>query len=103
MFCPKWQNRKGGFRAVFFYFPHLLCKKLVVFWLLTKLLVSLHCSIKQVPTMKTKREITMKVTDEEEELIMAIRNYCDSYPDGYPELLEYAQDIFDRMTDMPKG
>ena len=48
--------------------------------------------------MKTKREITMKVTDEEEELIMAI-----SYPDGYPELLEYAQDIFDRMTDMPKG
>lgn len=53
--------------------------------------------------MKTKREITMKVTDEEEELIMAIRNYCDSYPDGYPELLEYAQDIFNRMTDMPKG
>lgn len=53
--------------------------------------------------MKKRKEITMKVTDEEEELIRAIRNYCDSYPNGYPELLEYAQDIFDRMTDMPKG
>ncbi len=53
--------------------------------------------------MKKEREITMKVTDKEEELIKAIRNYCNSYPNGYPELLEYAQDIFDRMTDMPKG
>jgi hypothetical protein len=53
--------------------------------------------------MKTKREITIKVTSEEEELIKAIRNYCGSYPNGYPGLLEYAQDLFDRMTDMPKG
>ncbi len=52
--------------------------------------------------MKQKADITMKVTSEEEDLINAIRNYCESYPDGYPELLEYAQDIFDRMTDMPK-
>ncbi len=52
--------------------------------------------------MKQKREITMKVTPDEEDLIKAIRNYCDSYPNGYPELLDYAQDIFDRMTDMPK-
>lgn len=44
----------------------------------------------------------MKVSSDEEELIKAIRNYCDSYPNGYPELLDYAQDIFDRMTDMPK-
>lgn len=43
--------------------------------------------------MKQKADITMKVTSEEEDLINAIRNYCDSYPDGYPELLEYAQDI----------
>lgn len=52
--------------------------------------------------MKQKREITMKVTPDEEDLIKAIRNYCDSYPNGYPELLDYAQDIFERMTDMPK-
>ncbi len=53
--------------------------------------------------MKEKRKIAMKVTEEEEDLIKAIRNYCESYPDGYPKLLEYAQDIFDKMTDMPKG
>ena len=52
--------------------------------------------------MKRQTDIKMKVTSEEEELILAIRNYCDSYPDGYPELLDYAQDILDRMTDMPK-
>lgn len=52
--------------------------------------------------MKVKRDITLKVTEEEEELIKAIRNYCDSYPNGYPELLAFAQDIFDRMTYMPK-
>lgn len=44
----------------------------------------------------------MLVTLDEQELIMAIRNYCSSYPNGYPRLLEFAQDIFDRMTDMPK-
>lgn len=44
----------------------------------------------------------MEVTQEEANLIMAIRNYCNSYPNGYPNLLDYAQDIFDRMTDMPK-
>lgn len=49
-----------------------------------------------------QKTIQIKVTEEEEELIMAIRNYCDSYPDGYPDLLDYAQDIFDRMTYMPK-
>lgn len=52
--------------------------------------------------MKEKRDITIKVTSEEEDLIKAIRNYTESYPDGYPQLLEYAQDIFDRLTDMPK-
>ena len=52
--------------------------------------------------MKQERDISMKVSSDEEELIKAIRNYCDSYPNGYPELLDYAQDIFDKMTDMPK-
>ena len=42
----------------------------------------------------------MQVTSEEQDLIQAIRNYC--YPNGYPQLLIYAQDIFDRLTDMPK-
>lgn len=52
--------------------------------------------------MKEKRSITLKVTESEEELIKAIRNYCDSYPNGHPDLLIFAQDIFDRMTLMPK-
>ena len=45
---------------------------------------------------------TMKVTEEEEDLILAIRNYQKSYPFGYPQLLEYAQDVFNFMTDMPR-
>lgn len=53
--------------------------------------------------MKQKREnLKIEVTPEEQDLIAAIRNYCNSYPNGYPELLEYAQDMFDRMTDMPR-
>ncbi|MBQ9641862.1 MAG: hypothetical protein IJV06_09955 [Bacteroidaceae bacterium] len=51
----------------------------------------------------TKRDkIKMELSQEEAELIEAIRNYCNSYPNGYPELLDYAEDIFARMTDMPK-
>ena len=53
--------------------------------------------------MKGKKEtVKIEVTLEEQDLLEAIRNYCNSYPNGYPQLLEYAQDIFDRMTDMPK-
>ncbi len=52
--------------------------------------------------MKQKETIRMEVTQDEQDLIAAIRNYCNSYPNGYPELLDYAQDIFDRITDMPK-
>lgn len=52
--------------------------------------------------MKKQETVKMTITLEEQELIMAIRNYCNSYPNGYPDLLEFAQDIFDRMTDMPK-
>lgn len=48
--------------------------------------------------MKKQETIKMNVTPEEEELIKAIRNYCNSYP----ELLDYAEDLFQRMTDMPK-
>lgn len=44
--------------------------------------------------MRKRDTIKMEVTPEEEELIKAIRNYCASYPNGYPELLDYAEDIF---------
>ena len=53
-------------------------------------------------TMKEKRKFKKKLSFEEKELIESIRNYCNSYPNGYPQLLEYAQDLFDRITDMPK-
>ena len=49
--------------------------------------------------MKQRRNITMKVTPGEEELIKAIRNYIESYPNGYPQLLEYAAMLFDNLTD----
>ena len=49
-----------------------------------------------------KEMLKMEVTFEEKELIESIRNYRKSYPDGYPHLLEFAQDLFDRMTDMPR-
>ena len=49
-----------------------------------------------------KQKFKMELSFEEKELIESIRNYCNSYPNGYPQLLEYAQDLFDRITDMPK-
>ena len=60
----------------------------------------MHCSNKDIDMKQEK--IKMEVTAEEQDLIEAIRNYCNSYPNGYPRLLEYAQDIVERMTDMPK-
>lgn len=42
-----------------------------------------------------------QLTDKEEELIAAIRNYRRGYPDSYPILLYYAQQLFDELTDMP--
>ena len=60
------------------------------------------CSV-QIKNQRMKKEMfKMEVTFEEKELIESIRNYCKSYPDGYPHLLEFAQDLFDRMTDMPR-
>jgi hypothetical protein len=41
---------------------------------------------------------TLEVNEYEAELIFAIRNYVKSYPDGYPELLDYAQRLFDDLT-----
>lgn len=53
--------------------------------------------------MSKTHKILLEVAPDEEELIAAIRNYCKTYPDGYPELLIYAQRLFDIMTDMPKN
>lgn len=39
-----------------------------------------------------------ELTNEEAELIEAIRNHKRSYPNGYPQLLWYAQELFDEMT-----
>lgn len=38
---------------------------------------------------------------DEEELITAIRNYRASYPNGYPQLLWYCQQCFDKLVDLP--
>ena len=50
--------------------------------------------------MKQEKEL-MEVTHEEKELIESIRNYNKSFPDGYPELLWYAQQQFDNMLRQP--
>lgn len=39
------------------------------------------------------------VSDKEEELIAAIRNYKKSFPRGNPQLLWYAQQLFDEMIE----
>lgn len=48
-----------------------------------------------------QKQIIMAVTEDEEELLAAIRNYNKSFPDGYPELLWYAQRLFDNMLRQP--
>jgi len=50
--------------------------------------------------MKIEKEI-MEVTLEERELLEAVRNYNKSFPDGYPQLLWYAQQLFDNMVRQP--
>lgn len=48
---------------------------------------------------KKQKMLTIKVTEEEEELLAAIRNYVRSFPDGNPELRWYAEKLFDIMMD----
>lgn len=50
--------------------------------------------------MKQKLE-KMEVTPEERELLEAVRNYNKSFPDGYPQLLWYAQELFDNLLRQP--
>ena len=44
---------------------------------------------------------TIKVTVAERELIESIRNYNNSFPDGYPELMWEVQRLFDDMLRQP--
>lgn len=48
-----------------------------------------------------QNKIKMEVTHEERELIEAIRDYNRSYPDGYPQLMWYANQLFDNMLRQP--
>ena len=43
----------------------------------------------------------IEVTPDEMELLEAIRNYNKSFPDGYPQLLWYAQELFDNIIRQP--
>ena len=43
----------------------------------------------------------MEVSYEEKEFLESIRNYNRSFPDGYPELLWYAQELFDNLVRQP--
>jgi hypothetical protein len=56
--------------------------------------------LKLILNMKQELE-WVQLTSEEIDLIAAIRNYNKSYPDGYPELLWYAQQLFDNMLRQP--
>ena len=42
---------------------------------------------------------TIEVTYDERELIEAIRNYNRSFPNGHPQLLWYAQQLFDNLIE----
>lgn len=48
-----------------------------------------------------KRKEKINLTEKEEELIRAIRNYKKSYPNGYPQMLYYIQQLIDELTDLP--
>lgn len=48
--------------------------------------------------MKEKIELT----EEEAELIHAIRNLRLAFPNGYENLLFYAQSLFDKLVDLPE-
>ena len=50
--------------------------------------------------MRRKRE-KIKLTEKEEDLIRAIRNYRKSYPNGYPQMLYFIQQLVVELTDLP--
>jgi hypothetical protein len=48
---------------------------------------------------RTEPKIKCYLTEDERDLIEAIRNFRKSYPNGYPELLWYVQELFDKLID----
>ena len=42
---------------------------------------------------------TIKLTEKEFDLVMAIRNYKNSYPNGYPEIRWYIEKLFNELLD----
>lgn len=48
--------------------------------------------------MKEKM-IKMEVTEREADLLHMMRDYVRSYPNGYPQLLEAAQQLFDDLVE----
>ena len=79
---------------------YILQKIVLYICVLRIFIVSLQCLNKTTNNMK-KKELTIKVTEEEFELLEAIRNYNRSYPDGYPQLIWFAQELFDNMLRQP--
>jgi hypothetical protein len=49
--------------------------------------------------LSEKPQNKVLLTEAEKDLIEAIRNYKKTYPDGHPELLWFAQELFDRLID----
>lgn len=49
--------------------------------------------------VRKQKMLTIKVTEEEGELLTAIKNYVRSFPNGDPELRWYAEKLFDIMMD----
>ncbi len=49
----------------------------------------------------SKKTLKIAVSEEEYELLEAIRNYNKSFPDGYPQLLWYAQELMHKMLRQP--
>jgi len=45
----------------------------------------------------TKKEFEEKA----KELVDALRDYRESYPNGHPNLLYYAQQLFDELIELP--
>lgn len=58
------------------------------------------CSV-QLKNIMPMKQKTFKValTEKEQELILAIRNYRDAYPNGNYNLFFYAQQLFEELTD----
>ena len=56
---------------------------------------------KRKTTRSRARKERLVLTEKEEELIRAIRNYRKSYPNGYPQMLYFIQQLVDELTDLP--